>query len=710
MDVKYRKCNLREFSANITPWQDVRVVGSDCGKDELLIRAGTVIGPAEVGMMAMAGHSDVHVYSRPLVGVISTGSELIDVVADGQNITKGNNGNEPQPIKLPYGKIFDANRPLLLALSSDPGVGNAEAIDFGIITDQEEENNTGKSKSHAKLGNIIQKALEMGVNVLITSGGVSVGDRDFVGPTLADFGKVHFSQIWLKPGKPLTFATIEKNKHKMLVFGVPGNPASAFVTFQTVVVPALRKMAGWGKYGLRKILCETADKPAIKLDSERPEFHRGVILPSNIPGNPPKVMSTGMQRSSKLSSLLNADCLMQLPSGESQKEFGNNGIIPPKSLVECVIVKDLRHSFGISVEEEEPNAKVIYPQSNLSLKQEILFSLAKKEEKDQEKSNMMIESFVFRELLKHLQERTNVQNIDMMNLTGFCRNCLSKWLLKGAKKYKVPMTYEEACTIVYSEPYADWKNKYQTPSTKEQMDLFEKSKENHAKHDSDATKLSVILASDVCCDIDKSPSIGDASTFQNSSCPIPSQISSPKINNNLLANLPPMRIGILTISDRAYKGIYKDESGPEIEKAIKDYFGDDKMKEYFISIVARTIIPDEEDNIEQILRDWSRNTQSQSSSNCNLILTTGGTGLTLRDVTPEATARVVVKQIPGIPEMIRRETNKIEPMAILSSGIAGITENNRSIIINLPGRPKAVRECMGFLLPLFPHCINELSR
>lgn len=337
------------------------MVGSDCANDELLIKKGTLIGPAEIGMMAMSGYSHVNVYSRPLVGVVSTGSELVDPGKNCEEIPKNISLDKPiQPNTLPYGKIFDANRPMVLALASDPGVGNADVIDFGIVVDHEEENDTGKSSSHPELANIIKKAFDMGVNVLITSGGVSVGDRDFVGPTLGTLGKVHFSQIWLKPGKPLTFATVETDGRQMLVFGVPGNPASAFVTFQTVVVPALRKMAGWEKYGLRKIVCETIDKPSIKLDNERPEFHRAIILPNSVPGNPPRVMSTGMQRSSKLSSLLNADCLMQLPSGESQKEYITNGVVPAKTLVQCVLVKDLRVASGISV-EEEPDTKVIYP-------------------------------------------------------------------------------------------------------------------------------------------------------------------------------------------------------------------------------------------------------------------------------------------------------------------------------------------------------------
>ena len=125
-----------------------------------------------------------------------------------------------------------------------------------------------------------------------------------------------------------------------------------------------------------------------------------------------------------------------------------------------------------------------------------------------------IEAYAFRQLVAHLQARTDSQNIDMMNLAGFCRNCLSKWYLKGARvQGDAHMTYDEALEIVYGEPYGDWKKKHQSKATDEQMAAFEGNKHLHAKHDEDLLdppaprpegaapppKPNPTVLSDVCC-------------------------------------------------------------------------------------------------------------------------------------------------------------------------------------------------------------------
>ena len=103
-----------------------------------------------------------------------------------------------------------------------------------------------------------------------------------------------------------------------------------------------------------------------------------------------------------------------------------------------------------------------------------------------------IEAYAFRQLVAHLQARTDSQNIDMMNLAGFCRNCLSKWYLKGARvQGDAHMTYDEALEIVYGEPYGDWKKKHQSKATDEQMAAFEGNKHLHAKHDEDLSLIHI---------------------------------------------------------------------------------------------------------------------------------------------------------------------------------------------------------------------------
>jgi molybdopterin adenylyltransferase len=150
-----------------------------------------------------------------------------------------------------------------------------------------------------------------------------------------------------------------------------------------------------------------------------------------------------------------------------------------------------------------------------------------------------------------------------------------------------------------------------------------------------------------------------------------------------------INVGILTISDRGSRGERVDESSEAIREALAGL--DVNVKRY-------EIIPDEVDIICAELTQWS------DEEKLDLILTTGGTGLSPRDVTPEATLRVVEKLAPGFAEVMRSESLKITPMGMLSRAAAGV--RGTTIIINLPGSPKAVRECLGAIMPALPHAVE----
>mmetsp|Transcript_11952 Transcript_11952/g.14867 ORF Transcript_11952/g.14867 Transcript_11952/m.14867 type:complete len:199 (+) Transcript_11952:370-966(+) len=165
--------------------------------------------------------------------------------------------------------------------------------------------------------------------------------------------------------------------------------------------------------------------------------------------------------------------------------------------------------------------------------------------------------------------------------------------------------------------------------------------------------------------------------------------------------VPDFKLGILTVSDRASAGLYEDLSGPEIEILMRGY--QERTKYFCMSSVCCEIVPDEHDTIVDKLIEMA------DKEKCDLIITTGGTGLSKRDVTPEATKVVVDRLVQGIPEAIRRETSKVEPLAMLSRAVAGI-RNNNTLIVNLPGRPKAVRESMVVLLPVLPHAVSQLQK
>jgi len=143
-----------------------------------------------------------------------------------------------------------------------------------------------------------------------------------------------------------------------------------------------------------------------------------------------------------------------------------------------------------------------------------------------------------------------------------------------------------------------------------------------------------------------------------------------------------MKIGRLTISDRASAGLYADRSGPEIETVLRGVFGDTGKFESLI-------VPDEVEFISAALKQFA------DELKCDLVITTGGTGISARDVTPEATRAVLEKELPGFGEIMRMQSFAKVRTAILSRAVAGT--RGKTLIINLPGKPSAVRECLEIL-------------
>lgn len=155
-----------------------------------------------------------------------------------------------------------------------------------------------------------------------------------------------------------------------------------------------------------------------------------------------------------------------------------------------------------------------------------------------------------------------------------------------------------------------------------------------------------------------------------------------------------IRIGIINVSDRASKGIYEDLPGKAIVSTLNEYIISEWEKEY-------AIVPDEQDVIEKTLIEMA------DVKKCCLIITCGGTGPAERDVTPEATEAVCTKMMPGFGERMRTESLKYVPTAILSRQTAGI--RNQTLIVNLPGKPKAIRQCLDAVFPAIPYCIDLLN-
>jgi molybdopterin adenylyltransferase len=149
--------------------------------------------------------------------------------------------------------------------------------------------------------------------------------------------------------------------------------------------------------------------------------------------------------------------------------------------------------------------------------------------------------------------------------------------------------------------------------------------------------------------------------------------------------------GIITISDRASKGLYDDLGGPALKKAAEGYGW---------KVGAETLVPDEKREIQRAIRE-------QISKGCQIILTTGGTGVALRDVTPEAVREIAVRELPGFGELMRMESVKITKNAILSRNLAAVVE--KALVLCLPGKPSGAVECLGFVVGAIPHCVEVLQ-
>lgn len=161
-----------------------------------------------------------------------------------------------------------------------------------------------------------------------------------------------------------------------------------------------------------------------------------------------------------------------------------------------------------------------------------------------------------------------------------------------------------------------------------------------------------------------------------------------------MQNLSPVRIGIIAVSDRASAGVYPDQSGPATMDLLNKYITQPWEPVY-------KVIPDEKPLIMAVLIEMTENNQ------CSLILTTGGTGPALRDVTPEATQAVCEKLLPGFGEAMRAASLTHIKTAILSRQTAGV--RGRTLIINLPGSPKAIKECLDVILPAVPDCLKLIG-
>jgi molybdopterin adenylyltransferase len=433
-----------------------------------------------------------------------------------------------------------------------------------------------------------------------------------------------------------------------------------------------------------------------------------------------------------------------------------------------------------------------------------------------------LRAYSFISLCHHLRSHSNeVSNIDLMSISGFCRNCLAKWLVLHARTLSSQIMtmsssypavsnsqqqiveslnmfdYDMAAQYVYGCTYITWKERYQTKATDAQLEKYNNSKPIHAIHDdnllaptrhhhhhdvvqhsssscskevvslagqstspnnnkvqtctinvaaaaSSRPVVNSLLLSDVCCQ-DVESLVAAAAHGNSSSTVVPSPRGWLTSSTNTIPLLKPpkgghhniiLKVGILTISDRASNNAYEtgDLSGPAVENTIiglvnqmnntsflQEAEEDQQQQQQqqqqrnnsiIIEHIEKAIVPDDIESIKDVLLCWSgkksiKDDNELPSSYYDLVLTTGGTGFSSRDVTPEATNQILDRQCLGLMSWASMELTNLQPLATLSRASAGTCRD--TLIVNLPGNPAGAAQVVELLFPLLLYAIKDLQ-
>jgi len=268
---------------------NVRMAGEDIKAGEVALSAGVQLQPAHIGLLASIGAAEVDVLRRPRVAFFSTGDELCEV------------GTPTQP-----GQIYDSNRYTLFGMLQRL---DTEIVDLGVIRDRPDELEAG-----------LRRAAE-GADLIVTTGGVSVGEADYLVEIFERLGQIDFWSIAIKPGRPTVFGTLGD----ALYLGLPGNPVSAMATFYQLARPAILKLSG--SQPQVPVLISASCAATIKTKAGRTEFLRGVL--SRDQQGQYVVAKTGHQGSGILSSMTQANCFIVIPENAEVIEAGSQVDVQP---------------------------------------------------------------------------------------------------------------------------------------------------------------------------------------------------------------------------------------------------------------------------------------------------------------------------------------------------------------------------------------------
>ncbi len=263
--------------------ENIRRAGEDIAKGDIVIDAGARLSPADLGVLASLGIGQLQVKRKPVVAFFSTGDELMSV-------------GEP----LEPGKIYDSNRYSLHGMLSRLAV---DIIDLGVVRD-----------NPASMRSVLEAAAAR-ADLIISTGGVSVGDADYIKPALEEIGTTEFWKIAIKPGRPLTLGQIDAS----IFMGLPGNPVAVMVTFSQFVVPAIQRMAGAAMTRPKLFKARALDK--LRKKAGRYEFQRGIATQGE--HGDWQVAKSGKQGSGILTSMSRANCFIVLPDANEGVEPGD---------------------------------------------------------------------------------------------------------------------------------------------------------------------------------------------------------------------------------------------------------------------------------------------------------------------------------------------------------------------------------------------------
>lgn len=287
-----RSGNTILIDADNRPGQNVRQAGEDILRESLVLESGRRINASQLGLLASLGIAELRVRRRPRVAFFSSGDEVRSI---GEVLEEG--------------QIYDSNRYTLHGMLSRLDV---EVIDLGVVPDREESISTA-----------LQEASQEN-DLILTSGGISVGEADHVMAAMRRLGTIHFSKVAIKPGRPLTFGHIGNTPF----FGLPGNPVAVMTTFLQFVRPAIARMRS--EIDLTLPLFETTCRSKLRKSPGRTEFQRGVM--HREPDGTWAVRSSGRQGSGVLSSMSDGNCFIVLPEERGSVEPGETVQVQPFAL------------------------------------------------------------------------------------------------------------------------------------------------------------------------------------------------------------------------------------------------------------------------------------------------------------------------------------------------------------------------------------------